>query len=1213
MPPTASISVDSESPPAAVPNVRRSVRVSRKSAKPSIESATVTGRDRRRNKTGKSNAQKSSIGNENSAQTPNARSPTPALTNASDLHLLSPSLEFVGPHHMQTRYIKQRKKSICPNRSMVIAQRNITTRTKPKKRIENNDDLLAKAAQSIAIKECVVLLSDVMRENVKEAPLPHTRRSRTFEATASLDMEGSLSSPLNGRSKRKHTTTKTTTVDSVVSPPKKSSIGDASDVELTEATKLPSETKQNSIVATDKLTRMKGKNPFNIITISVKRVAASLTEKELQTLQHPTNSVRESETSYSAVETDTLTKNRSTIASKSSVSSETDLEPKRSTVNSVTTDDETSHRDNQPALAKVTKPFDSSRKTAARRVKFGKVPTLPLVEEDENEHDVYDFLNSSQIGQADDTTNGTKSGTSRMKQTKKKKEKSAKPSRKKPDVTRLQKKKQPNPLGTNARQIAQLVKKIGGGPVKAHPEPVGYVVNLHLTESPQEVVIPSSPVRQADPVSTVFLQPSSPKRALNPAVERLRHSSTAQLATSTPITGDINCLETTSNISQANDGSPWRMQDQDIVPLRSVHVSRNRDLLRSYENGTTTSPVRHVTERRKTNRQQSTGEKASLASPAQDLEDRGEPLSLYIAEVERVHSELKAISAMSERLIGVMRRYENNTDGRNISEARQKLRKWYTRSMQSFNRSKNIVNRIISCPSPLSHEQQKTVETFNQSTDKFHSMLEELRDATNHSNGENMSPPGQALPVGTADAVSKTSKAPADVIELPERGHITVRNPLKQLNFLPLPQTNSPLLSPLAKTHNTPKTPLRRELQFETPPFSEGTRPSEKHVMENDENDASVMDDHHDASDPPEPIDAIPLATLPTLAGIVHSPAKDSISNLFGFSDDSFDQRSIATPESRALNVSIKTLKKRLNNIKQLLPEQRITQRRRAAVVKPHGPTRFPSVGTLRVFASPAKRPQTLIGFAASTPRIAVEETSIDDRSEAQVSLPIPMDKLSETLKNRLNDMAQQPGSPGSPFFRQRPLERPLNRKAFRSPGKCPAASSTLQTSTPRPPEAGEPKPSSSRDAAVPAAASDDHEPPNVSAIEANEAQAEAENNRNNETPSVVLFEAPDDGFDRSTLQRTYTRIPRRRRAKNIYLANLGLDDDDDDSEAEQWCGVSSDSEAETKGRKKKGQRKQQRKPRKKKPVEETEEFKTFVQEFNSMCEDVERFEVIIE
>ncbi|XP_052863474.1 uncharacterized protein LOC128270110 [Anopheles cruzii] len=1112
---------------------------------------------------------------------------------------------------MATRHIKQRRKSVLPNNSMVIAQRNVTTRTKPKKRIENNDDLLANAGQSIAIKQCVVLVSDVMRENLIEAPHPHRRHSQKYGTHARLEMEGLVPiRPSTGRSKRKHTIT-TSVVDSVVSPPKKSLISDASVVELTEASKLPSETQQNSIVAKAKPTRMKGKNPFKIITLSVRRVAPSLTEKGLQTLHHPINSVRESETSHSAVDSGTRINRRATIASKSSVPPETDLEPPRSTVNSVTNDEETSHRNDPPAVAKVTKRFNSSLRNAARREEFGKVPSLPLVEEDEDEHDVYDFLSSSQVGQADDTTSGAKNGTSRMKQAKKKKEKSAKPSRKKPDVTRPTKKKQPNPLGTNARYIAQLVKKIGGGPVKAHPEPDGYVVNLHLPESPpQEVVIPASPVRQADPVSTVFLRPSSPKRALNPAVERLRHSSTAQLATSTPITGDINCLATTSSISQTNDGSPWRTQDQDIVPLRSGYVSRNRDLLPSYENDTTTSPVRYVTERRKTNRQQSTGKKTSLASPAQNLEDRDESLSSYIAEVERVHSELKAISAMSERLIGVMRMYENKTDERNISEARQKLRKWYTRSMQSFNRSKNIVSRIISCPSPLSHEQQKTVETFNQSTGKFHSMLEELRDATNHSNGENVSPPGQALPVGTADALPKPSKAPADVIELPERGHITVRNPLKQLNFLPLPQPNSPLLSPLAKTQTTRTIPLRRGLQFETTPFSGGTRPSEKHVMENDENEPSVMDDHHDASDPPEPIDAIPLDALPPLASIVQSPAKDSISNMFGFSDDSFDQRSIAAPESKALNVSIETLKKRMNNIKQLLPEQRITRRQRAAVVKPSGPTRFPSVGTLRVFASPSKGPQTLNGFAASTPRVAVQETSIENRSEAQVSLPIPMDKLSETLKNRLNDMAQQPGSPGSPFFRQRPLERPLNRKTFRSPGKCPAASSTLQTSTPRPPEVMGPKPGSSRDAAAPAAASDDHEPPNVSAIETNEAQPESENNRNNETPSVVLFEALDDGFDRSTLQRTYTRIPRRRRAKNIYLANLGLDDDDDDSDAEHGCVLSSDSEAETEGKKKK---KQQRKARKKKPVEETEEFKNFVEEFNSMCEDVERFEVIIE
>ena len=69
--------------------------------------------------------------------------------------------------------------------------------------------------------------------------------------------------------------------------------------------------------------------------------------------------------------------------------------------------------------------------------------------------------------------------------------------------------------------------------------------------------------------------------------------------------------------------------------------------------------------------------------------------------------------------------------------------------------------------------------------------------------------------------------------------------------------------------------------------------------------------------------------------------------------------------------------------------------------------------------------------------------------------------------------------------------------------------------------------------------------------------------------------------------QKTYARVPKlRKKKKNIYLANLGLDDDDDEEEEEDPAGsdegqeLSSDSETdEAKRKKNKKQRKAKRKP----------------------------------
>lgn len=111
-------------------------------------------------------------------------------------------------------------------------------------------------------------------------------------------------------------------------------------------------------------------------------------------------------------------------------------------------------------------------------------------------------------------------------------------------------------------------------------------------------------------------------------------------------------------------------------------------------------------------------------------------------------------------------------------------------------------------------------------------------------------------------------------------------------------------------------------------------------------------------------------------------------------------------------------------------------------------------------------------------------------------------------------------------------------------------------------------------------------------------------------SPPVTLF---DDvaSTTLSAVNRTYSRIPRRnhKRKRNVYLADLGLSDDEEDVVEKN---NSEDEEYEDKASKAKKKRRVAA-SKKKNAVEETNEFKQFVSEFNSMCEEVERYKLVIE
>uniref|UniRef100_A0A182YSG9 Uncharacterized protein n=1 Tax=Anopheles stephensi TaxID=30069 RepID=A0A182YSG9_ANOST len=534
-----------------------------------------------------------------------------------------------------------------------------------------------------------------------------------------------------------------------------------------------------------------------------------------------------------------------------------------------------------------------------------------------------------------------------------------------------------------------------------------------------------------------------------------------------------------------------------------------------------------------------------------------------LREIEQMYVELKATSEMSEKLIRAMRLSKQKAatpqQDQTMRQACQKLKKWYDRSMNAFTRSMRILGNIqratggglnaandrsrAACPSPLSHEQQRTVNEFNSSTDRFRSMLAQLHSTINDSDVENHPPPPPTIDAestapskGPSLSATKKVQILQDIIILPARSDAAKRNPLMPLNVVPLPQRDSPVMSPLAKPPTNPgprdascgPNNTRRELQYDKEnelstnivdkdlqPVDTGTttQPPGGAPSVVEINDDTAM--HGDGSGH---------------SGHKHLPATTDHNSrdYFGFDDNSGNSDGVVESSlaqvtlPMPLNISHETLERRLQTVKQLLPKRPIFRARpKQQNPRSSGPTRFPVVPKLCVIGSPQKRPHTLRDFVASTPRAVAGGVS---------------------------------------------SKEPPN------------------------------------------------EAPDVSAIEPiaaeQQPQSEKQAERNNESDVVALFDTPDRPawLNNSAHQRTYSRIPKRRKKKNIYLANLGLDDDSEDEENDEPEELSSDSESD---RKKKAKQKARRK--KQIPVEETKDFKQFVDSFNSMCEQVERYEMIVE
>lgn len=824
----------------------------------------------------------------------------------------------------------------------------------------------------------------------------------------------------------------------------------------------------------------------------------------------------------------------------------------------------------------------------AKKVQKLKLSTFSnAIEEEDNGEDVYEFHSTSQLSE----TLGQSKVRKKPGRKPKPKNGATKPvkkpeKKKKPIVTKSTvawKTGHNNPFGCNGKQLANVIKHIGGGPVKP-PVTVDYVVNLELPPTPHSIVDRGQQHDRDEIIDLPYQAPSDLlKRAPNhPTVEKLKNGSFLQQPqTSTPINKIVEVAPT----PPSNPNSPWRLQTDDIIP-RTSYTQRNKEMLPNYDsffvddNGSNAplkqnAPVSLVTERRKP---------PSIRKLTPSLTDRSfkTPASnsqlsdMDMRELERMNRELRAKTEMSSRLLTSLRRVravpglencpEHEAD---VKEACVKLNQWFNSVKKNFHRSKHILNKIqratsngqASSASPLTTDQQRKVECFNQSADQFRSMIDEMEAAMNDSNLENCSPPKQAKPSSVQQPSQQPSKV-SDVIILPQRlTHGATRNPLMPLNFVPLPQRTSPLMSPLAVNErriaslakeNVPDSRdnnIRRKLQYENTKKREEERVTEKppapDTTKQQPVDSIVLDDVNLSDEAILNVGAYEVVKDDQL-----STTSASIDNLFGFDEDNISQESTQVTLPLPANISYHTLKQSLANVRQFIPKQPIFRGQPAEPTPSSsgGPTRLPTVKP-RMFGSPTKRPtHKLRDFVASTPRAELSQLA------ATTNTPIACpSKCTQLL----------------------PLAR-----------------------TPQQVQQG-----------IALEASD------ISVIERLNTTVPAKQGNPNEgnEPEVVLFDTPEESHvNRSALHRTYTRVPRRRRKnRNIYLANLGLDDDDDDEDDDPVpVGSDSNDDSGNAQKKKAHTKKHQRKP---KPVEETAEFKKFVEEFNSMCEQVERFEPIIE
>ncbi|XP_062563403.1 serine/arginine repetitive matrix protein 2-like isoform X2 [Armigeres subalbatus] len=262
----------------------------------------------------------------------------------------------------------------------------------------------------------------------------------------------------------------------------------------------------------------------------------------------------------------------------------------------------------------------------------------------------------------------------------------------------------------------------------------------------------------------------------------------------------------------------------------------------------------------------------------------------------------------------------------------------------------------------------------------------------------------------------------------------------------------------------------------------------------------------------------------------------------------------------------------------------------------------------------PEQPQKDLFGFESD-----IAEEPEEDNTLLSVD-PTPMKITRETLKERLQSMRKLLPPPSRTTVESSVKNHQNLPRIFNSPRRkrhIASIQNAFSSSTPL----------AQKRNRLPKRVMEQPEPDasNISAIGSSEVATSTENENTRpppqESPPAAVFDEPDQELastSLSSVNRTYSRVPRRKvkRKVNIYLANLGLSDTEEEvSEDESWHPT--DSEIRNEKRRKKDQQskpeKQPGKKRNKKAIEQTAEFQNFVSEFNSMCDQVNQYQLVIE
>ncbi|XP_058464573.1 uncharacterized protein LOC131438507 [Malaya genurostris] len=713
-------------------------------------------------------------------------------------------------------------------------------------------------------------------------------------------------------------------------------------------------------------------------------------------------------------------------------------------------------------------------------------------------------------------------------------------------------------FGTDMGRIREVVRKIGGGPVRQHPDGKDTMVDTAIVEfseqplNPQMVQIQHRNSRDVSPVSnyddhhnnyddfenipTGREPPSAPVSARKHAPPIRRVLQEKSLAVSTP---DQTQPNVTMNFSPLGASSPWRVQNENILP-KTFYFSRSKDLLPSYESDIV---IRHADNRPKSPARglielvadpaapprKTSPTHSSMPRPTHAVGLSPSKSAAMFQDIQKSYEQLKVTSEMSEKLISAMRKYKSNTQNHNslfskgpdglsederlIAKFREyetnmkktylKLKQWYERSQRVLKQSIQAIETVSTLPKTSA--QKEVLQNFHRHSEQFVTMINELECAMNDSNVENVAPPKSG---GTKDPhVFKE-------IILSERDFNNPnRSPLKSLDIISMPPNHSPVKSPLVKasysafsSNNSNKNSLTKSRDR----FSklslvkhQSFHPAPTQSLAG----PSVLDIGNQIE--PTTNANCSLVSTTSLAGPNETqPNKD----LFGFEEDVNED---FFTEPTAVNITKDTLKVRLQSARKMLPARPPSRSRRGPTTR--GVSRIP-----KIIGSPTKLRSIHSALSSSTP------VANNRKQTKQVVEPEPEPNVSAIV--------------------------------------------------------------------------DDREPP-----------------KGKESPPVVLFAEPEvPSMSQSCVNRTYSRIPKRnlRRKQNIYLAGLGLSDDDDDDvevEIDSDASTAADKDESSEAVPRKRQKKHTTGSKAKKTVEQTEEFKKFVDDFNSMCEEVNRYPLIVE